>query len=168
MEHHTILISVGSNIDRDYYIRASIDALSHYFDDVSHSSVYESEAVGFDGSPFYNLVVKAQTNRSIDEVCQTLKSIEKNHGRKHGEKKFCSRTLDLDLLTYDNQITGTPVTLPREEILYNAFVLWPLAELVPQYTHPKTGQTYAAMWDKFDKQKQKLWPVNFTWSNTRE
>lgn len=168
MEQHSILISVGSNIDRDYYIRASVDALNHYFDDVCHSSVYESEAVGFSGSPFYNMVVKARTCHSIEEVCRILKLIEKNHGRKHGEKKFCSRTLDLDLLTYDNKVTATPVTLPREEILYNAFVLWPLAELVPHHTHPETGLTYAAMWDAFDKQKQKLWPVNFTWSKARE
>jgi len=168
MEQHSILISVGSNIDREHNIRASKNALDAHFDDVRCSSVYESEAVGFSGSPFYNLVIKAVTDSTVDEVCSTLKMIEKNHGRKHGEKKFCSRTLDLDLLTYGDRILSEPVVLPREEIRYNAFVLWPLAELVPDKMHPITGLTYEAMWDAFDKQKQKLWPVNFTWSSAKE
>ena len=54
--------------------------------------------------------------------------------------------------------------LPREEILYNAFVLWPLAELVPEGIHPTTGKSYAQLWRAFDKQKQRLQPINFTWS----
>lgn len=51
--------------------------------------------------------------------------------------KFCARTLDLDLLTYDSKVTTQPIVLPREEICYNAFVLWPLAELVPNERHPE-------------------------------
>jgi len=88
----------------------------------------------------------------------------KDNGRVHTDKKFCARTLDLDLLTYDSKVTTTPVVLPREEICYNAFVLWPLAELVPNDIHPETQETYAKMWQNFDKQKQQLWPIDFTWS----
>ncbi|ALM91812.1 MULTISPECIES: 2-amino-4-hydroxy-6-hydroxymethyldihydropteridine diphosphokinase [Alteromonas] len=164
MGRHTILISVGSNIDKEHYIRESIKALKQNFDDVSYSSVYESESVGFDGSAFYNLVAKAVTSMSIIEVRDTFRQIESDNGRKHGEKKFCSRTLDLDLLTYDDQVTHEPVVLPREEILYNAFVLWPLAELVPNDIHPVEGKTYEALWQAFDKEKQTLSPINFTWS----
>ena len=94
----------------------------------------------------------------------SLKAIEKDNGRVHTDKKFCARTLDLDLLTYDSKVTTTPVVLPREEICYNAFVLWPLAELVPNDIHPETQETYAKMWQNFDKQKQQLWPIDFTWS----
>jgi 2-amino-4-hydroxy-6-hydroxymethyldihydropteridine diphosphokinase len=164
MAKHSILISVGSNIDREYYTRASLKALAKHFSSIRCSSVYESESVGFAGSPFYNLVVSANTALSVGEVCQILKEIEREHGRKHHEKKFCSRTLDLDLLTYDDKVISTPVILPREEILYNAFVLWPLAELVPQRKHPSTGRSYQSLWDDFDKQKQHLWPINFSWS----
>jgi len=128
------------------------------------SSVYESEAVGFNGSPFYNAAARATTSKSIEEVCAILKAIEKDNGRVHTDKKFCARTLDLDLLTYDSKVTTTPVVLPREEICYNAFVLWPLAELVPNDIHPETQETYAKMWQNFDKQKQQLWPIDFTWS----
>ena len=164
MSTHTILISNGSNIEREHYTRRSFAALKHAFRDVTVSSVYESEAVGFNGNPFYNAAARAITSKSIEEVCATLKSIEKDNGRVHTDKKFCARTLDLDLLTYDSEITTTPVVLPREEICYNAFVLWPLAELVPNDIHPETQETYAQMWQNFDKQKQQLWPIDFTWS----
>jgi len=164
MSSHTILISIGSNIERELYTRRSLAALKHVFSDVTVSSVYESEAVGFNGNPFYNAAARATTSKSIEEVCATLKSIEKENGRVHTDKKFCARTLDLDLLTYDSEITTTPVVLPREEICYNAFVLWPLAELVPNDIHPETQETYAQMWQNFDKQKQQLWPIDFTWS----
>lgn len=164
MSSHTILISIGSNIEREHYTRRSLAALKHVFSDVTVSSVYESEAVGFNGNPFYNAAARATTSKSIEEVCATLKSIEKENGRVHTDKKFCARTLDLDLLTYDSEVTTTPVVLPREEICYNAFVLWPLAELVPNEIHPETQETYAQMWQNFDKQKQQLWPIDFTWS----
>lgn len=161
---HTILISVGSNIDREYYIRESVKQLKLHFDEVRCSDVYESESVGFDGRPFYNLVVKAVTSLSITDVRDTFRQIEKDNGRKHGGKKFCSRTLDLDLLTYDDEVSTEPVVLPREEILYNAFVLWPLAELVPHYRHPVVGETYESLWHAFDKKKQAISPINFKWS----
>lgn len=164
MSSHTILISIGSNIEREHYTRRSLAALKHVFSDVTVSSVYESEAVGFNGNPFYNAAARATTSKSIEEVCATLKSIERENGRVHTDKKFCARTLDLDLLTYDSEITTTPVVLPREEICYNAFVLWPLAELVPNDIHPETQETYSQMWQNFDKQKQQLWPIDFTWS----
>lgn len=163
MATHHILISVGSNIDRTYYTNQAIKALKATFEKVLCSSVYESESVGFQGSPFYNLVVSAHTHLAIEDVCKALKNIEKDNGRKHGEKKFCSRTLDLDLLTYDNVVTQSPVILPREEITYNAFVLWPLAELLPNDIHPVTQKSYSQMWQAFDKTKQALWPVEFNW-----
>ena len=141
MSSHTVLISIGSNIERERYTKQSLVALKQHFSDVTVSSVYESEAVGFNGSPFYNAVARATTSKNIGQVCATLKGIEKDNGRVHTDKKFCARTLDLDLLTYDSRVTTTPVVLPREEICYNAFVLWPLAELVPNDVHPETQET---------------------------
>ncbi|OJF70458.1 2-amino-4-hydroxy-6-hydroxymethyldihydropteridine diphosphokinase [Alteromonas sp. V450] len=164
MSEHIILISIGSNIEREHYTRQSLIALKQHFNSVAVSSVYESEAVGFKGSAFYNAVASAKTTKSVEEVCAILKAIEKDNGRVHTDKKFCARTLDLDLLTYDNIITTSPVVLPREEICFNAFVLWPLAELVPHHIHPETQTTYAQMWQNFDKHKQQLWPIDFTWS----
>lgn len=163
MSNHELLISVGSNIQRDYYTREARKALEAVFSDVVCSSVYESEAVGFDGDAFYNLVVKATTSMALPAVCDVLKRIEAENGRVRGGKKFSSRTLDLDLLTFDDVVTTDPVILPREEILYNAFVLLPLAELVPHYQHPAEKKTYQVLWQQFDKTKQQLRPVEFSW-----
>ena len=79
MSQHTILISLGSNIEREHYTKQSLVALKQHFADVAVSSVYESEAVGFNGSPFYNAAARATTSKSIEEVCAILKAIEKDN-----------------------------------------------------------------------------------------
>lgn len=158
-----IYISIGSNNERHYHIQAAVSALRQYFGAVQLSSVYESEAVGFAGSAFYNLVAAADTDLSVADCIAVFKQIEDNHGRDRSAAKFSGRTLDLDLLTYDDLVCAAPVQLPRAEITENAFVLWPLAELAPQVIHPLSGKTYAELWQQYEKQ-QKLWPVPFEWS----
>ncbi|CAM5223013.1 2-amino-4-hydroxy-6-hydroxymethyldihydropteridine diphosphokinase [Alishewanella longhuensis] len=159
-----IYISVGSNIDRDVNIRGGVRAMAEHFGALTLSSVYESEAVGFTGDPFYNMVVAAETDLAIDDCVALLKHIEEQFGRLRGAEKFCGRTLDLDLLTYDQLICQQPVELPRGEITENAFVLWPLAEIAPEQIHPATRQSYAELWQAYNK-SQKLWPIDFSWSD---
>jgi 2-amino-4-hydroxy-6-hydroxymethyldihydropteridine diphosphokinase len=161
---HCILVSLGSNINKQKNTQKGLNAMASYFGDMALSRVFESESVGFSGENFYNLVVKTQTAKSIDDVCAALKTIEQDCGRRRHAEKFSPRTLDLDLLTYDNVVCHEPVVLPREEIVYNAFVLQPMADLVPDDIHPITQQTYAQMWQDYDKTKQHLWPVTFAWS----
>ncbi|MGD8408380.1 MAG: 2-amino-4-hydroxy-6-hydroxymethyldihydropteridine diphosphokinase, partial [Thiohalophilus sp.] len=55
------------------------------------------------------------------------------------------------------------IDIPRQEILHNAFVLQPLAEIAPQLKHPQTEQTMTELWQQFDKQSQSLWPIAFNW-----
>jgi 2-amino-4-hydroxy-6-hydroxymethyldihydropteridine diphosphokinase len=161
---HSIFISVGSNIDKEKYTRAAIYELGKVFDTLVLSQVYESKAVGFVGHNFYNLVVKAHSLRSIEDVCLILKNIEDKHKRQRGAEKFSPRTLDLDLLLYDNVVCQSPVELPRGEILYNAFVLQPLAEIAPNDIHPLAKQSYQQLWQHYDKSQQQLWPIAFDWS----
>ena len=158
-----IYISIGSNINRHYHVQQAGKALSEHFSVLQYSSVYESEAVGFTGNAFYNLVAAAETNLSIAEVVAVFKQIEDNYGRDRSAAKFSGRTIDLDLLTYDDVICQQPVVLPRAEITENAFVLWPLAEIAPEVIHPLCRQCYRQLWQQYTKQ-QKLWPVPFDWS----
>ncbi|WP_417579804.1 2-amino-4-hydroxy-6-hydroxymethyldihydropteridine diphosphokinase [Nitrincola sp.] len=158
-----VLLSLGSNLDRVRYITAGLDALAEQFGDLALSSVYESESVGFKGSPFYNLVVAIQTDLSVAELSRRLKQIEDINGRQRNGPRFCSRTLDIDILTYDDRVGEVDgVLLPRDEVDKNAFVLWPLAELLPDHCHPVRHLTYASLWQAYD-QDQKLWPVDFSW-----
>jgi 2-amino-4-hydroxy-6-hydroxymethyldihydropteridine diphosphokinase len=156
-----IYISIGSNIDKQRYISNAFDALEAAFEQVVFSSVFESEAVGFAGENFYNLVVGAQTNLPLGEVVTQLKQIEDDNGRLRSTEKFSARTLDLDLLSYDDIIADQPAQIPRDEITKNAFVLWPLAEIAPQQRLPGTQKTYQQLWQDYDQSKQKLWIVNF-------
>ncbi|MFC3034171.1 2-amino-4-hydroxy-6-hydroxymethyldihydropteridine diphosphokinase [Pseudoalteromonas fenneropenaei] len=157
-----IYISIGSNVEREKHFRAGLASLIAYFPKYRHSSVFESEAVGFKGRNFYNSVFYANTELSLAETCALLKELEKQHGRKASDKKFSPRTLDLDLLLYDTVICDTPAQLPRGEICTNAFVLQPLAELAPHLPHPCQGKTMAELWQAYDKSQQKLWKVEFS------
>lgn len=159
-----ICISVGSNIEREHHIRCAVAELQQAFGKVRLSAVYESEAVGFSGDAFYNLVVVADTVLSIAQCVALFKQIEDRHGRVRDGYRFSGRTLDLDLLTYDDVVCQQPVVLPRPEITENAFVLWPMAEVVPEQLHPLTGCSYRELWHRYDK-PQKLWPVPFEWSS---
>tara|TARA_R110002124_G_scaffold41975_2_gene129510 strand:- start:485 stop:1003 length:519 start_codon:yes stop_codon:yes gene_type:complete len=165
---HLIFISVGSNINREQHITAGLDAMYAAFGELTLSSVYESKSVGFDGNNFYNLVVQASTELSIVEVVEHLKTIETQNLRTRESKKFAPRTLDLDLLTYDDVIIQAPMELPRPEILYNAFVLQPLAEIAPEVEHPLAKKSYFSLWQQYDKSQQQLWPIKFTWSANRQ
>ncbi len=157
-----IYISVGSNEQRTEKLRAARQALAQEYGALAVSTVYESEAVGFEGPPFYNLVIRAETEQTPAQVDQTLKAIEHANGRIRGCSKFSNRKLDLDLLLYDKLIQPTGPQLPRAEILQNAFVLWPLAELAPAEVHPITQQRYDDLWQGY-KKSQILKPIHFIW-----
>lgn len=159
-----IYISLGTCIEREKHLKQGLTALKAAFGTLTLSSLFESEAVGFNGPAFYNMVIGAQTTQSIADVVKELKQIERDNGRVPSAQKFSSRTLDLDLLLYDNKVFADPIELPRDEITKNAFVLWPLAELAGDLCHPVNGQSYQALWQAFDKNKQQLTPVPFHWS----
>jgi 2-amino-4-hydroxy-6-hydroxymethyldihydropteridine diphosphokinase len=162
-----VYVSIGSNIDRERHVMAALDALADTFSGLEISSVYESEAVGFVGDHFLNLVAGFDTTLPVRELSVCLRDIEHENGRKRGLERFSGRTLDIDILTYGDCVGDMDgVVLPRPEILDNAFVLLPLAEIAPDSTHPAKRQTFAALWQTYNKQ-QKLWPVDFVWRGQR-
>lgn len=162
-----IYISLGSNIEREFHIKHGIASIAKAFDlplnSMQLSSLFESEAIGFDSDNFYNMVVGLECNLSVEEVATLLKKIEIAHGRTQQAKKYSPRTLDLDLLLYDDLIIEKPAQLPREEICYNAFVLWPLSELAPKRLHPILQLSYQELWQNYDKSSQQLHIVANCW-----
>ena len=157
-----IYISLGSNIDREANTRSGIAALRDCYGELILSSVFESEAVGFEGDSFYNMVIAADTDDDIHQVIASLHQIEDAHGRSRSGPKFSSRTLDLDLLLYGEQVIDEPgLHIPRDEILERAFVLWPMAEIAHDLEHPQVKKTYGELWAAFDKSRERLMPVRF-------
>ncbi|MEH6607803.1 MAG: 2-amino-4-hydroxy-6-hydroxymethyldihydropteridine diphosphokinase [Halioglobus sp.] len=159
-----VYLGVGSNIERERYIVAGLDALQALFGELALSPVYDSESIGFEGQPFFNLVVAVDTELSVAELAARLRHIETEHGRPENALPNSSRQLDIDILLYD-QLVGVVdgVELPRGEILHNAFVLRPLAELAPELVHPVANKNYAELWQSYDKSSQGLARVNFEW-----
>ena len=155
-----IYISLGSNIDRERNTREGIRALRDRFGELELSSVYESEAVGFEGDAFYNMVIACEVSEDVHSANRALAEIEDAHGRDRSAGKFSSRSLDLDLLLYDDLILEEEgLHLPRKEILEYAFVLKPLAEIAGEMKHPVTGFSFSATWDQFDPTAQPMWPI---------
>lgn len=148
-----VYISIGSNIEPLRYIRSSIRTLCEYYDKLILSSVYETEAVGFEGDNFYNLVVGFDTQVELDQLIDHLKQIEDDNNRQRSSERFSARTLDLDILLYDDLIV-------KDEILKYAFVIYPLAEIAPESVHPITKQSYKYLAQTFDSSKQAIWRVN--------
>lgn len=159
-----LTLSLGSNLEPAWHIEQALNGLYACFGELQLSSVYESEAVGFDGGNFLNMVVAADTELTLDEISRTIKELETQHGRKHDQARFSSRTLDIDILTLGD-LNGEHhgIVLPRPEITVNAYVLWPLSEVCPERVDPHSGLTYKALWSAYDRSRQQLWPVNFQW-----
>lgn len=159
-----IYISIGSNIEAERHLRLAIAELRRHYGDLQLSSVYESEAVGFDGDNFLNMVAGLDTDEEVHHVVQTLRQIEDRYGRVRSGPRFSARSLDLDLLLYDELVMKEDgFEIPRGEITHNAFVLWPLAEIAPDLMHPSARRTMAKLWQEFDKDSQKLWPIAIDW-----
>jgi 2-amino-4-hydroxy-6-hydroxymethyldihydropteridine diphosphokinase len=145
-------ISIGSNINKDKHIPASLRALEQAFGELTVSSIYESEPVGFTGDVFYNLVVGFDSDLEVKAVAKQLRQIELDNGRTPDSRKFAARTLDLDLILYGDLIVNDGrLRIPRDEIEHYAFVLEPLAEIAPTLKHPISHLSYAELWDRFDK-----------------
>ena len=156
-----VYLSLGSNIHQQKNICSALRSLKKAYPSLEFSSVYESESVGFSGANFYNLVARFETDNSLSDVHKHMRAIEDEHGRVRGEEKFSDRSLDIDILTYD-QLVGDfdGLVLPRDEITKNAFVLLPLAELAGPVLHPSLHVSYSQLWQEFDQKKQKLWTID--------
>ena len=157
-----VYVSVGSNLDRERNIATALQVLTDRYGELQQSSVYESAAVGFDSAPFYNLVLGFSTQESPQVIQDQLHAIEDRCGRQR-TATLSARTLDLDLLLYDDRVmTDGKLVLPREDINRYAFVLGPLAEIAGTARHPVTAVSYADMWAAFDDSDQLLtridWP----------
>jgi len=159
-----LYISLGSNVDRQHNVNAGLTALETLLGELTLSSLFASKAVGFEGAEFYNMVIGATTELSIEQVAKALRDIEFTNGRQVNAKKYSPRTLDLDLLLFDELVLDTPAQIPRGEITENAFVLWPLAEIAPELKHPLLKKSYQQLWQMYDKTQQQLTIVDFSWS----
>lgn len=150
-------LSLGSNIDADRWLPAAVDELRARFGPLDVSPVYRSAAVGFDGPDFLNLAVALDSDLGPQELNDWLHALEDRHGRVRGGDRYASRTLDVDIVLYDDLVLSGAghLELPRGE-LRHAFVLKPLADIAPDLRHPVDGRTLAELWAAFPEEKEPL------------
>ena len=159
-----VYVGIGSNIERERHVRAALDRFDLAFAPLLVSPVYESEAMGFAGGAFFNLVVGFDTSLSLQELRLQLRAIERDNGNGGDQPKFSARSLDLDLLTYGDFCgVSCGAKLPRADIAEYAYALWPLADIAADELHPQLRISYGALKRQFAK-TQRLWPVSFCWN----
>jgi len=141
-------LGLGSNVNAVANIQAGIEELEQQFSSVVLSPVYSSTSVGFDGDDFINLVARVETDLSPLELRDYLRDLEDRHGRKRDVPKFSDRSLDIDILLYDDLVLLSPVLeIPRAEILKFSHVLKPLADLDPDLVHPTELRSMLEIWE---------------------
>lgn len=160
-----VFVSVGSNVRRRSSIKAGMRALYACYGQLILSPVYETDSVGFDGKPFYNFVVGFDTEDKPLSIVKKMKSIELLCGRQRDGNKNSPRTLDLDLLLYGNlQIESDNLQLPRDEIFKYAFVLQPLADVIPNQLCPGEKQTFRQLWRAYKQRQQPAAATMLDWN----
>jgi 2-amino-4-hydroxy-6-hydroxymethyldihydropteridine diphosphokinase len=123
-------------------IESALSGLSELGNVTAVSSVYETEPIGYtDQPPYLNAVAEIETTLSPEELLESLLALEANHGRVRTFPN-APRTLDLDLLLYDDERRDTPrLTLPHPRLHERAFVLVPLAEIAAGAVVPGQSAT---------------------------
>jgi 2-amino-4-hydroxy-6-hydroxymethyldihydropteridine diphosphokinase len=143
----TAYLGLGSNVNARSNILAGIATLREAFNDVRLSPAYQTRAVGFDGNDFINLAASIETTLQPLELKRFLNELEDRYGRARDVAKFSDRTLDIDILLYDDLYLLSPqLKIPRPEIMTFAHVLKPLADLAPGVMHPVCKKTIAEIW----------------------
>ena len=144
----TAWLGLGSNVNAETNIRSGITELKKKFKSISLSPAYTSTAVGFDGDDFINLIARVETELHPIQLRQYLRELEDRYGRKRDVPKFSDRTLDIDIVLYDDLVLVSPeLELPRAEILKFSHVLKPLADLEPDLIHPTELRSMKDIWE---------------------
>ena len=156
-----VFLSLGSNIDSENNLQYACGELKKTFGNIQVSSVYRNKPIGFEGNDFLNMVVKVESIFNPNEILNYLRCLEAATGRDTGTGTFDSRTLDIDMILYNNLVhPEKPFKIPRKDIELYSFVLCPLAEIEPDGIHPVTGKTFKDLWENFDQKKHPLKKVS--------
>jgi len=152
-----VYLSLGSNLEPTRYLNAALVELRERFGTLAVSPAYRSKSVGFDGADFINLAVGLDTDLAPEALNDWLHALEDRHGRRRDVPRFSDRTLDLDIVLYDDLVRQGEghLDIPRKE-LRHAFVLKPIADIAPELRHPVSGKTMTELWAAFPVESEPL------------
>jgi len=158
-----VYLLLGSNIKKEKNIADAIEALMGRCQITAVSSLYETAPVLFLEQPtFFNIVVRLETMLTAGEIkCGIIDEIEQGLRRKRQTNKNERRTIDIDIVLFNNAvmeykgIDGRLRHLPDPDLLKFPHVTVPLANLIPDTPHPETGELFrdiaARLWQNAGK-----------------
>ena len=143
-QQNKIVLSIGSNQgDRKSLIQQAIDIINQEVATViAVSKLYESPSWGFESEPFYNCAVLIHTSNTASKILTKVLKLEKQLGRvRSDEKGYSSRTIDVDLISFNNEIIATSnLNIPHPQMHNRLFVLLPMRDLATDFIHPVLQQ----------------------------
>lgn len=147
-ELHRVYLNLGSNIQPEINLIKAIQILSEYGEVRAVSNAWESRSVGAPAPNYLNACVLFLSPLDKDELKeQVLRPIESRLGRERGKDKYIPRTIDIDIILFDNQ--------PYKDSFWNdAFVIVPLAEIYPEYRDPLTRESVTEIATRL---REKVW-----------
>lgn len=155
------VISLGSNLgNRVLHMNLANEKIMQLGIVKSESAIYESAPWGFEASiAFLNQVIEIETKLDANQLLHSLIKIENELGRKRNSNTYQSRTIDLDILFYGDEVKNTEaLILPHPRIQDRRFVLLPLCEILPDFMHPRLQKTIQTL---LVECPDKLWVKKF-------
>ena len=155
-----VYLSLGSNLgDRLSYVQqaASILGTTKDIQIVSASSFYETEPWQMDSKNwFVNAIIQISTTLSPEELLVVIQRIENQLGReRNGERVYTDRTIDIDILFYDNKILKTQdLVIPHQFFHRRACMLVPMLEIAQDFIHPLFNKSVSVLYDELENPEQ--------------
>lgn len=147
---HRAYLSLGSNIQPEINLIKAVELLRKHGDVKEVSNVWESKSVGFDGPNFLNACLLFLSGlQPVDLKERIIRPIEEKLGRVRFADKNAPRTIDIDIVLFDEKPLNT-------DFWDYAYVSVPLAELIPDFIHPNRHENLFRVSEKLQEQ---IWIV---------
>ncbi|MEQ9308128.1 MAG: 2-amino-4-hydroxy-6-hydroxymethyldihydropteridine diphosphokinase [Balneolaceae bacterium] len=146
-----VIIALGSNLGDPL---SQLKKAKEFLSSISESSIlcspiYASEPVGPSENDFLNAIISIEINKNPEELIELLNAQEKRQGRPSRYPKWTARTLDLDIIAYDDLVLQTDtLIIPHSEYTQRLFVLLPLNDVFPNWKDPKTAHSISELIEK--------------------
>lgn len=140
-----VYLLIGGNLDdRFSLISKAKDLIEDQIGEIiKESSIYETEPWGFEAEQnFLNQVIKVNTSLTAHSVLGICLGIEYELGRERSSEQYTSRTMDIDILFYNDEIINEKeLIIPHPKLHLRRFTLKPLAEVAAEFVHPVFKKT---------------------------
>ena len=147
-------IALGSNLgDSRSILEQAFQTLARMpaITPIARSPWYLTQPVGPPQPDYINGCAAIRTTLAPEQLLDTLLAIENQYGRARGER-WGARTLDLDLILFDDVVMDTPkLQIPHPRMSERAFVLCPLTDIAPDWVDPVTQNTIAQLLERVDR-----------------